>query len=80
MPHTLDTPDTQIGCRGCRGCGVKNLYDYYSAYARETTAALLRINLFQQAVGMPPLVHHEQHEANVDTNAAGQLRVVEDVG
>ena len=36
-------------------------------------------NLVDEAVGMAPLVHHKENVADVDANAAGQLRVEEDV-
>lgn len=40
---------------------------------------LLRVNLAQQAVGMTPTVHHIEHVAYVNTDAASQFRVEEDV-
>ena len=40
---------------------------------------LLRINLLQQSVCMSPSVHHEQHEADVNTDTASQHLVEVDV-
>lgn len=40
---------------------------------------LLGSNLFDKAVGFAPGLHHVEHVADVDTNAASQLLVEEDV-
>jgi hypothetical protein len=36
-------------------------------------------HLLQQTVGMSPTVHHEEHVADVNTDATSELRVEEDI-
>ena len=53
---------------------LSHLFYKYSHFT-----SLLRIDFLQQAVGMTPLVHHVEDEADVDTDAAGEASIEVDV-
>ena len=52
---------------------------FSSRFFRRKPFCLFGCYLLQQAVGMAPFVDHEQHIADVYTNATGQTRVEIDV-